>query len=157
MSHLVPAEIRERVRCLDTTSARDEEEAWGNLRDLGVAVVPYLAEAYPSFRKWQGRASLVFHSVRYARVSEDAFRLGLDALSDKATVVRYRACGLLAYSLRSEALSPLEALLQHPDARTVEDAKAAIDAISHANHHYFIDRSHSGRSFWEVNEEDVHR
>ena len=154
---MTPAEIRERVRRLDTTSARDEEEAWVSLRDLGGSVVPYLAEAYASFRKWQGRASLVFHSTRYARTSEEAFRLGLDALSDKATVVRYRACGLLAYSLRSEALPPLEALLQHPDARTVDDATAAIDAITHANHHYFIDRSHSGRSFWEVNEGDVVR
>ena len=152
---MTPAEIRERVRRLDTTSSREEEEAWNSLRDLGAVVAPYLAEAYPSFRKWQGRASLVFHSIRYARVSDEAFRLGLDALADKATVVRYRACGLLAYSQRSEALPNLKALVGHHDSRTAQDARAAIDAITRRNHHYFVDRNHSGRSFWEVNEGDV--
>jgi hypothetical protein len=38
--------------------------------------------------------------------------------------------------------------------RTVEDARAAIDAIARKNHHYFVDRTHSGRSFWVVNPED---
>jgi hypothetical protein len=46
------------------------------------------------------------------------------------------------------------ALLQHTDARTREDATRALDAIHHQNHHYFVDRAHSGRSFWVVNETD---
>jgi hypothetical protein len=41
-------------------------------------------------------------------------------------------------------------LLGHSDAKTVEDAKAAIDAIQNGNHHNFVDRGHSGRIFWEV-------
>ena len=152
---MTPAEIREHVGRLDTTSVHQEQEAWEHLRDLGVAVVPYLAEAYRSCRKWQGRVSLVFHCIRYARVSDDAFRLGLEALSDKSTHVRYRACGLLAYSRRTEAIPHLRPLLQYSDLRTVEDARAAIDAITHQNHHYFVDRDHSGRSRWQVNEGDV--
>lgn len=152
---MTPAEIREHVGQLDTALVRREQEAWDRLRDTGVAVVPYLAEAYPSFRKWQGRASLVFHCIRYARQSDDAFRLGLEALSDKSAQVRYRACGLLAYSQRAEAIARLRPLLEHTDARTVEDAKAAMDAIASRNHHYFVDRDHSGRSFWQVNEGDV--
>ena len=150
-----PAEIRALVLQLDTTSASDEEQAWIPLRNLGDTVVPYLREAYRTFRKSRGRVSLVFHAIRYARISEDAFRLGVEALSDRATLVRYRACGLLAYSQRSDALPHLRALLAHSDARTVEDAKAAIDAISHRNHHFFVDRAHSGRSFWQVNEGDT--
>jgi hypothetical protein len=152
---VTPTEIRALVRRLDTTSARDEEEAWAELRGLGVTVVPCLVEAYRTFKKAKGRVSLVFHATRHARTSEEAFRLGVEALSDKATLVRYRACGLVAYSQRPEALSHLKVLLAHPDARTVEDAKAAIDAISSRNHHYFVDRGHSGRSFWQVNEGDV--
>jgi hypothetical protein len=105
---VTPDEIREQVRRLDTSSVRQEQEAWGRLRELGLAVVPYLAEAYPSFRKWQGRASLVFHCIRHARVSDEAFRLGLLALSDKAAHVRYRACSLLAYAQRPEAMPRLE-------------------------------------------------
>ncbi len=152
---MTPTEIRELVLGLDTTSARDEEETWAQLRDLGVTVVPYLLEAYRTFRKAKGRVSLVFHAIRYARTSEEAFRLGIEALSDKATLVRYRACGLLAYSQRPDSIPHLKALLTHADARTAEDAKAAIDAISNGNHHYFVDRGHSGRSFWQVNEGDV--
>jgi hypothetical protein len=152
---MTPAEIRELVLRLDTTSARDEAETWAQLRDLGVTVVPYLLEAYRTFRKSKGRVSLVFHAIGYARTSEEAFRLGIEALSDKATLVRYRACGLLAYSQRPDAIPHLKTLLAHPDARTVEDARAAIDAISNRNHHYFVDRGHSGRSFWQVKEGDV--
>jgi hypothetical protein len=152
---VTPAEIRAHVGRLDTASVPQEQAAWAGLRDLGVAVVPYLAEAYGSFKKWQGRVSAVFHSIRYARVSEDAFRLGVGALSDKSTHVRHRACGLLAYSLRTDAIPHLEPLLRHADARTAADAKAAIDAIRRRNHHYFVDRDHSGRSRWQVNEGDV--
>ena len=149
-----PDEVRATVARLDTASWRDAEEAWNALRPLGASVVPYLREAYPKFRKWQGRVNLVYHAVQHARNSEDAFALGVMALADKATLVRYRACSVLAYSLRDEAITPLEALLDHSDTRTAEDAAAAIDAIRHRNHPYFVDRSHSGRSFWQVNDGD---
>ena len=149
-----PDEIRATVARLETPRALEEEEAWNALRPLGEAVLPYLREAYPRFRKAQGRRSLVFHAIRYARTSEDAFQLGLAALEDRATLVRYRACGLLAYSLRSEAIAPLERLLDHPDEATAADAWAAIDAIRNRNHHFFVDRDHSGRSFWKVNPDD---
>jgi len=139
---------------LDTTKSLDEETAWCKLKPLGVDVVRYLAAFYPMAKKWQGRASVVFHSIRYARVSEAAFELGLEALSDKATMVRYRACGLCAYSLRKDAIPALQLLLSHEDSKTAEDAAAAIDAIKHQNHHYFVDRTHSGRSFWVVNDSD---
>lgn len=149
-----PAEFQALVKSLDTSSSLDEEAAWSQLKPLGPAVVPHLAAAFPRFKKWQGRASLVFHSIHYARKSEEAFQLGLAALSDKATVVRYRACGLLAYSLRNDALPALKPLLNHTDKKTAEDAAAAIDAIRHNNHHYFVDRNHTGRAFWQVNEGD---
>jgi len=153
---MTPAEMRALVLCLDTSSARDAAAAWAQLRACGAAVVPFLLEAYRSFRKAKGRVSLVFHAIRHARTSEEAYRLGVEALSDKATLVRYRACGLLAYSQRTEAISHLKTLLTHSDARTAEDARAAIDAISNRNHHYFVDRAHTGRSFWQVNESDEH-
>lgn len=151
---MTPEEIRTLVLGLDTASTKDEAAAWERLRDLGPTVVPYLAEAFPSFRNQRGRVSLVFHAIRHARTSDDAFQLGVRALSDKATLVRHRACGLLAYSLRADAIPHLKPLLAHADARTVADARAAIDAITHRNHHYFVDRDHTGRSFWHVNEGD---
>ena len=103
---------------------------------------------------WQGRVALVFHSIRYARDSEAAFRLGIEALQDRATLVRYRACALLAYSQRKEAIPHLKGLLKNADNKTAADAKAAIDAIKRRNHHYFMDRDHSGRISWKIAEGD---
>jgi hypothetical protein len=130
------------------------ETAWESLRALGPAVAPYLLEAYPSAKSWQARTALVFHAIRFARVSEAAYALGQQALRDKSYMARYRACMVLAYSLRADAIPALSPLLEHTDARTREDAARAIDAIQHGNHHYFVDTSHSGRSFWAVNDDD---
>jgi hypothetical protein len=148
-------EIISLVKQLDTARSLEQERAREQLRPLQEQVIPYLLEAYPTIRKWQGRAALVFHSTRFARTNEGAFQLGLIACEDKATVVRYRACGLLAYSLRVEAIPQLKALLKHRDKKTVEDAAAAIDAIKRQNHHYFIDRNHTGQIFWQVKDEDA--
>ncbi|MCZ4313178.1 hypothetical protein O4H66_07165 [Comamonadaceae bacterium G21597-S1] len=148
------SEIQRLVAALDTRSTSREEAAWAELKRLGSEVVEHLAAFYPKARTWQGRASLVFHSVRYTRQSGAAFQLGLAALADKSTVVRYRACGLGAHSLRREALPGLRRLVLHKDTRTAEDAAAAMDAIEHQNHHLFVDRTRSGRSFWVVNESD---
>lgn len=152
--NMTPEEIETQVMKLDTSSARASEEAWQKLKPLGKGVVRYFAKAYPLFRKAQGRVSLVFHSIGYARNSEEAFQLGVAALRDKATLVRYRACGLLAYSLRKDALPYLQDASHHSDNKTAEDARAAIDAIRKQNHHLFVDRDHSGRIEWVVNEGD---
>lgn len=144
------ATIRELVRKLNTARVTPEERAWEQLRTLDEAVVPFLEEAYPTTAKWQGRLSLVFHAIPFARTSESAFRLGVAALGDRSFMVRYRACGLLAYSQKREALPALKALLEHPDVRTVEDARAAVAAIEETNHHLFVDRQRTGKVFWEV-------
>jgi hypothetical protein len=142
--------IRMLVKQMDTTRDLDIEAAWVQLRSMGEGVVPYLAEYYPQARKWQCRVWLVYHAIRYARTSDDAFKLGLAARNDRARLVRYRACGLLAYSLRRDALPALRGLLQNTDPATAADATAAIDAIEHHDHHRFV---RSG--FWQVNEGDV--
>ena len=139
-------EIASLVKQLDTSHFPEQHPVWEQLRPLQEHVVPYLLQAYPTTKKWQGRVALVFYSVRFARTSESAFQLGLLACKDKATLVRYRASGLLAYSLKNEAVPHLERLLDHRDAKTVEDAVAAIDAIKSQNHHYFVDRNPFGAS-----------
>ena len=149
------AQIRHALTMFDTASTRVREDAWALLKPLGIDVVPFLAEYFPRTKKAQGRVALIFHAIRFARESQAAFELGLLALNDKATLVRYRACGLCAYSLRKDAIPHLERLLKHADVKTVDDARAAIDAIRWKNHHYFIDRSHSNSIFWEVNPEDA--
>jgi hypothetical protein len=147
---MTEAEIRGLVARLDTARTSDQDAAWERLRPLGEAVVPFLAGAFSTMKKWQGRAALVFHAIKYARANEAAFGLGLLACKDRSNVVRHRGCGLLAYSLKREALPHLEPLLKHGNPETVADARAAMDAIAHQNHHYFVDRSHSGRCFWQV-------
>ena len=139
--------IRGLVADLDTRRTLEEDAAWLKLRPLGAGVVPYLAEAYRAFRTWQGRASLVYHSVRFARTEEEAYRLGLAATQDRSWVVRHQACTLLAYALRRDAIPALEELIDSQDERTIADARAAIDAIEHQNHHLFLDRQHTGKVF----------
>jgi hypothetical protein len=142
--------IKQLVEALDTATSSEEQSAWKLLAPLGVKAVPYMSAAYPAFRTWQGRASLVYHSLPYSRTSEEAFRLGLAAAADKAKVVRYRAISLLAYAQRAEALPLLKSLLVHTSKETATDAAAAIDAIEARNHNYFHDRDHSGMIIWNV-------
>jgi hypothetical protein len=153
VSELSETEIRRLIDEIATGSPH-AEVAWQSLRGLGAAVAPYLSEAYPDAKRWQGRTALLFHAIRFARVSEAAYALGHRALGDRSYMVRYRACMVLAYALRADAIPALEALLQHADPRTREDAARALDAIRHQNHHYFVDPGHTGRSFWIVNETD---
>ena len=147
--------INELMARFESTKSLEREEAWTELKPLGEEVVRHLAKAYPQMKKAQARVACVFHAMGFARTSDAAFQLGVTALSDRATLVRYRACGLLAYSLRRDAVPHLKALLRHDDAETAADARAAIDAIERKNHHFFVDRKHSGSTFWDVNPGDV--
>jgi hypothetical protein len=149
-----PAQMREAVDKLQASTVAGEDEAWNALRPHGIAVVPYLLEAYPRFRRSQGRASLVYHAVQYARKSEDAVRLGILGSRDKSWVVRYRALELLAYSLRTDVLGEIRGQLSNSDKRTASDAMAAIAAIEEQNHHLFHDRDRTGRTRWVVNDDD---
>lgn len=111
----------------------------------------HLLRRYRQAKKWQERVTDVFLALPYARTDPDALVLGIEALGDKSKVVRYRACMLLAYSLSRTAIPQLKARLQSEDDRmTIADLKAAIDAIEHNNHHYFVDREHSNQMFWNV-------
>jgi hypothetical protein len=148
-------QIRELVAALDTRRVQEEASAWTQLRPLGERVLPFLFEYFPRARTWQGRASLVHHSLRHARRSDLAFQLGLAGVRDRSHVVRHKACALLAYSLRKDAIPSLRLLLSHSDSRTVADARAAIDAIERQNHHFFQDRGHTGRVIWQVDDPDA--
>jgi hypothetical protein len=146
--------IADAVARLDQKSSLAIEAVWAGLRPLGFAVVPYLREAYGTFRHGEGRTALVYHATRYARIGDDAYQLGLAALNDRSRQVRYRACGLLAYALRKEALPALQNLETDPDPLVRDAAHAATRAIQAGNHHLFVDRSASGQSFWSVNPGD---
>jgi hypothetical protein len=150
-------EIRSLVSTFDTKDNALRETIWQQLKPLGERFLPFFKELFPLARRSEARRDIAFHSIRFARVSDSAFRIGLAAIADRSSIVRYRGCCVLAYSLRQEALPQLQALTSHADLKTVDDARAAIDAIEHRNHHLFIDRSHSGRSFWTVNPEDDKR
>jgi hypothetical protein len=118
-------------------------------------LVPLLIEAYPRIRRSGGRAAILFWLVRYARTNQPVVALALSALTDRAYLVREYACSILAYSLRGDVLPQLALLQGHPDPKTRADAAAAVDAISCKNHHYYLDRGHTGGTFWGVNPGDV--
>lgn len=119
------------------------------------ALIPQLIKAFPHIRRSRGRASILFWLVRYARTHHAVVSLAKLALSDRARLVREEACAILAHSLRRDVLPQLASLRAHPDQNTRAAAAAAVDAISNRNHHYFIDRGHTGSNFWGVNPGDV--
>jgi len=128
-----------------STGVVEEDSAWAQLRPIGARVLPFFLAAYPKTRKWQGRASFIYHALQFARTDPLAAKLATMALWDKSRSVRYRACMLLACALDRNALPELRRLSEHEDSGTVADARAAIDAITHQNHHFYIDRDHTGR------------
>jgi hypothetical protein len=140
----------ERLIQVFSTSLRPEiDAAWVVADSMGDDLLPLLAEAFPRIRKWEGRASIMRYVGKFSRENDVAFGMGIIALQDRAYDVRHYGCALLAYSLRAEALPILAPLLKHADRRTVEDAKAAIEAIKSKNHYFFRDRDHSGKVRWE--------
>ena len=144
-------QIIELINRLDTSSFTEQDVYWNQIKNLEIDIPFYFLKVYPTFKKWQGRVTLVFNCVKYARTNDYAFELGKLALYDKATLVRYRASSLLAYSLRKEAIPYLEKNLNHIDKETQNDAIRAIKAINKCNHHLFM--SNHRNSFWIVNEE----
>ncbi len=140
------ARIEHLLSRLDGSGSDEEWDAKDRLKqELGDKLPYYLLNKYRISRKWNVRISCVYHAIGYARRSKDAFTLGMEALGDRSRPVRYRACMLLAYSQNRDALPELWPTLKHKDQQTREDVKAAIDAIVNQNHHYFVDREHTGK------------
>ena len=150
-------QLAQAVDRMDVAGTQQGEDAWVELRPLGIGIVRAFVEAYPRFRTWQGRTALVYHATRYARISDEAFQLGLMAMDDRSYMVRHRACALLAYSLRHDALPALERAAGDANEMVATSALAARNAILAGNHHLFVDRSLSGRAMWHVNDGDGER
>lgn len=136
------------VQAFNTSLRPKIDAAWVVADSMGDELLPLLAEAFSRIRKSAGRASVMRYVGRFSRESEVAFRMGTVAAQDRAYAVRHYGCALLAYSLRADGLPILTSLLKHADRRTVEDARAAIDAIKSKNHNFFKDRDHSGKILW---------
>jgi hypothetical protein len=118
------------------------------------ALIPGFVAAYPRIKSWRGRNVILFTLIRLARKCPEVVDLALAGLRDRAYLVRMQACAILVYSLRRDAIPPLEELLRHRNQETRADAAAAIDAIKRRNHNYWVDRDHSGNVGWTVNPED---
>lgn len=140
------AEVEKLLDKLDGTGSDAEWSAVYRLREILDGELPaYLYNRYRAHRSWRTRSSYVYHAVRYARESKHAIELGKVAIADKSKVVRYRACMLLAYSLKKDLIPFLKEAEGVADQKTREDIRATIDAIENQNHHFFVDRDHSGQ------------
>jgi hypothetical protein len=118
-------------------------------------LTPKLIAAYPKIGRSEGRVAILSSLLRYARRRDDVVDLARIALVDRAYLARSEACAILAYSLKDEVVPELELLLGHTHRETRADAAAAVDAIRHKNHHFFVDRKHTGSTFWNVNPGDI--
>jgi hypothetical protein len=104
-----------------------------------------LLTKYFKATKWRDRDELVYSAIRRARESDEAVNLGIVALQDRAARVRYHACLLLAYSLRTDLLPAMRERLRAMAEPNHDDLAAAIDAIESGDHNLFVDRDHSGK------------
>ena len=146
-----PGRIALLIGKIDGSDSTEEWDAVEKLRTLGTGFPTLLLERYRASKAWRVRRSCVYHALRYARGSDDAVQLGREALQDRSKPVRHRACELLAYSLRKDVISELkQALATTKRADEIGDLRAAINAIEHGNHHYFVDREHSGKVAWTI-------
>lgn len=146
MSDTTQPKIERALDKLDGSGSASEWEAVEFLRQVAGDEFPnLLLNKFRKARRAGERASCVYHATRYARTSDDAVQIGREALNDRAHAVRYRACLLLAYSQDQGVLADLRAALSTAPASSHDDVTAAIDAIESRNHHYFVDRDHSGR------------
>ncbi|RNF82224.1 hypothetical protein [Montanilutibacter psychrotolerans] len=116
------------------------------LKDL----IPLLVQAFPSIKRSAGRIAILARLLRSTRDCPDVVPLAIGALSDRAYLVRELACSILAYSLRRDVIPSLQSVVERGDPKTCADAMAAIDAIAHQNHHYYVDRQHTGHARWIV-------
>lgn len=124
---------------LDTVDKIEQASVWNEIKQMSVDIPFNLHYFYPTFKKWQGRAFLLNKGIHYVRRErEDAYQLGIVALNDKSSIVRYCAIELIAYAQRKEAIPFLEKLLTHSDRSTQEHTKRAIHALKKQNHHLFL-------------------
>jgi hypothetical protein len=138
--------IQELLSKLDGSGSDSEWAAAKELQVLGEELPRYLLDKFRNSRQWKHRCSCVYHAVRYARSNEDAVLVGREAIRDKSKMVRYRGCMLLAYAQREDTLPELKEVLKGLGSGAgSDDVRAAIDAIEHKNHNYFVDRKHSGK------------
>jgi len=118
-------------------------------------LVPYYVEAFPRIRNYPGRLHILFWLQRFARTHPKVVELAESALGDPSRMVRYHACGALAYACHRKALPALRRLLlSHRSEATRRDAQAAITAIEEENHHLYADRERKGNIRWILNRED---
>ena len=143
---------------LDGRGSDVEWRAIESLQQLAGARLPKLLLAkYRSSRLAGPRSSCVYHATRFARASDDAVQLGLEAMTDRSKLVRYRALGLLAYSQRRNLLDHLRTHLDTVPEASRTDLLAAIDALEQGNHNLFVDRERSGKVTWNVVENSIPR
>ncbi len=138
-------ELEKLLDSVDGSGSDHEYEAIEKLRMHPDKLPSLLLEKYKMARKAKIRSACVHYATRYAKDNQVAFDLGIIALGDKSKHTRHLACLLLSWSLRTDALSKLEeAELSCNNEETLEDIRAAIDAIQNQNSDYFVDREHSG-------------
>jgi len=135
-------EIEVLLSQLNGSGSDTEFSAVAALQSTGLLPALLLSK-YLRSRAWKERASCVYHAIKFARESQEAFELGLNALQDKSKVVRYRATMLLAISQRREAIPHLQQL-EILGGTSASDAKAAVQAIEAGNPNLFVDRDGSG-------------
>lgn len=122
----------------------------GPLRPLAVESIPSVIAAYDDTAHWQARAAQLYYCTGFSRTRSDVCRFAIHALTDKSIEVRYRACGLLAFSRRRRLIPKLNAALVSANDATKRYLSAAMEAIDQRSMAPFTALDTSRRGFYHL-------
>ena len=145
------AAIRAIIQDLDTARGVALDERRQDLIPFGREICAHLAWGMARLKRQEARVALLYTAVKFARVEPEAVTAAIAALDARGAQVRRIACALLAFSLERSALPALRARAVIERRNDIgADIATAISAIETGDHHRWVDRSGSGRSFWNV-------
>jgi len=137
---------------LDGSGSFIERNTLKDLASRGEPVPQYLYKCFLISKKAKIRAQCIFYQFSFAQDGNKyALATGIRGLDDRAKIVRYNACKLLAYAQDKSTLVHLKnAKSSEKNSDIVSHIMASIDAIEEGNHNWFVDRDHSGLITMEV-------
>lgn len=141
---LEPGRLGSELAQLRRDDFTSRQAPWALLKDRPDEVIAVLAAEYARATRAPERAEVLAHAMWWARESPAAAALAAAALADRARIVRFTACQLLALAQLPEHVRDLAPLLAHPDAATVEDARSATFALLAGEYDLFYDRRWRG-------------
>lgn len=150
---MTPDQIDEFFRLMENTTSNKRDSIRSIfLERLGDQIIEYCEKYYDKSAKADFRYDLLRFITRYARTSQKAKELAINALNDKSKKVRQSAIGVIAYSLDESLISFLQDKKNSLKGNET-DIDNAINAIKKKNHNLYYPQY----NIWHVTMDNVNR